>query len=124
MNIIKNTNVYDDSTWPEIENEDEPWASPQINNITFHMPSHPLIFNEYPERLMCNSDSESAKECVKNSDEFCKCLHTLNVNFGDLVEMIIADGGSQEENHPIHLHGHSFAVLNVKKVFVFFYYFI
>jgi FtsP/CotA-like multicopper oxidase with cupredoxin domain len=119
MNIVKNDNVYDDSTWTDVENEEEPWASPQINNITFHMPSSPLIFTQYPDQLTCNSESEAVKGCGKNGDEFCRCLHTLNVNYGDLVEIIIADGGSQEENHPIHLHGYSFAVLNVEKVLIF-----
>ncbi len=117
MNVVKNTDVYDDLTWSTIDEQEEQWASPQINNITFHMPSSPLVFGaQFPEQMVCNSNQESAIECQKDDAKFCKCLHTLDIGLNDVVELIIVDGGSQGENHPIHLHGHSFAVLGVEKV--------
>ena len=41
--------------------------------------------------------------CAKNESEFCRCVHVLNINLNDIVEVIVVDGGSQSENHPIHV---------------------
>ena len=121
MNVAKNPEVYDDSTWDNLENDEEPWTSPQINNITFHMPQSPLIYqnNKLKENMFCNQENRQQAGCSRNTSEFCRCIHLLNVNLHDIVEVIVIDGGSQEENHPIHLHGQSFAVLGVEKVTVF-----
>ena len=35
---------------------------------------------------------------------------------GDLVEMVVFNGGLVFEAHPFHLHGHYFAVLGIEKV--------
>ena len=117
MNLVKNPEVYDDSTWENLEKDIEPWTSSQINNITFHMPNVPLLYqnNKLKDEMFCNQDNR-LPSCSKNESEFCKCVHTINVNLNDIVEVIVVDGGSQGENHPIHLHGQSFAVLGVEKV--------
>lgn len=38
------------------------------------------------------------------------------MDLNDLIEVIFVDGGTQQENHPFHLHGYSFAVLGMDKV--------
>lgn len=70
--------------------------------------------------------------------QFCACIHTNYVDLNDVVEIVMVDGGSgqgfkprlnldvynsshfrltiKQENHPIHLHGFSFAVLGSEKV--------
>ena len=142
MNVAKNPQVYDDVTWKNINNEAEPWTSPQINNITFHMPYVPLIYqnNKLANDMFCNQDNREQGGCSKNASAFCRCIHLLEINLNDVVEVIVVDGGSQEENHPsnylyimirsvktefknsiflilkVHLHGQSFAVLGVEKV--------
>ena len=118
MNVVKNPQVYDDTTWDNLENDIEPWTSPQINNITFHMPYVPLIFQkiELSDQMFCNQDNRPQAGCSKNESQFCQCVHMINLNLYDVVEVIVVDGGSQGENHPIHLHGQSFAVLGVEKV--------
>jgi len=117
MNLVKNPDVYDDSTWDNLENDQDPWTSSQINNISFHMPYVPLLYQniKLPDNMFCNQDNIQ-QSCAKNGSEFCRCVHTLNVNLNDIVEVIVVDGGSQGENHPIHLHGQSFAILGVDKV--------
>ena len=94
MNIVKNSEVYDDETFEAREEEEEQWSSPQINNVTFHMPSLPLVFNKFPYEMIC--DPEKRLACENDDEKFCKCLHTLEVDLGDVVEIIVADGGSQE----------------------------
>jgi hypothetical protein len=42
MNLVKNPLVYDDFTFGM--EEEEPWTSSQINNITFYMPHIPVIY--------------------------------------------------------------------------------
>jgi hypothetical protein len=105
MNIVKNTAVYDDLTWSNLKYDEKPWASPQINNITFGIPPVPLLYQSQKlnESLFCNSESQSQAMCEKNETEFCRCVHVLNINLNDVVEVIVVDGGSQSENHPIHV---------------------
>ena len=46
----------------------------------------------------------------------CSCTHVINVGLNQLVEFVLVNGGTLDENHPIHLHGHSFAVLGMNKL--------
>ena len=114
MNVAKNTDVYDNETYA---NDPEPWTSPQINNISCHMPSSPLLYQtqKIPKEMFCNQDSRQPA-CDSNVNEFCKCVHLIEIALNDLVEVIVVDGGSQGENHPVHLHGQSFAVLGMDKL--------
>lgn len=49
--------------------------------------------------------------------EYCSCIYTLEFNIGDIVEFVIVDEGfTFQSNHPMHLHGMSFAVLDIKKL--------
>jgi L-ascorbate oxidase len=82
------------------------------------MPPAPLFYQnqQLSDAMFCNQDNRSQAGCSKNVSEFCRCVHTLNINLYDVVEVIVVDGGSQGENHPIHLHGHTYAVLGIEKV--------
>ena len=80
------------------------------------MPSSPLLFNKFPEQEACSAAASGKQsECALDPGKFCGCLHTLEISMNDVVELVIVDGGTQGENHPIHLHGHSFAVLGIEK---------
>ena len=65
--------------------------------------------------MFCNEDDRQLA-CPGNSSSFCSCIHMYDIKLNETVELIIVDGGSQGENHPIHLHGQSFAVLGMDKV--------
>ena len=48
--------------------------------------------------------------------EFCQCTHILEVNLGDLVELVLIDEGyAYDVSHPFHLHGHSFYVVAMER---------
>ena len=87
-----------------------------IDNIKFQFPPVVPLYN-WPSikanDLICNRANKTLK-CL--SEEFCTCVHTLEVNINDLVELIVIYGAGLNENHPVHLHGHSFALLGLEKV--------
>jgi FtsP/CotA-like multicopper oxidase with cupredoxin domain len=65
--------------------------------------------------MVCNSENKD-HVCPANT-EFCSCIHTYEFKIGDVVEFVIVDEGfTFQSNHPMHLHGHQFAVLAVQKV--------
>ena len=89
-----------------------------IDDIKFSMPPVVPLFNwnSLPKNLICNKLN---KNLACHNQTFCSCVHTLEVNLNDLVELIVIDGAGLNENHPIHLHGHSFALLGLEKVIFF-----
>lgn len=45
MNTVLNPEIYDTETFQEaIDNDLDIWNSPQINNISFHLPTSPLLY--------------------------------------------------------------------------------
>jgi len=94
--------------------------TPQINKISFEMPDVPLLsqFEDVPKNMICSEDNMKTV-CPANSTEFCTCLHLIEVNYGDLVEFIFVDETLTqfeipvETIHPIHMHGHTFAVVSM-----------
>ena len=90
-----------------------------IDNIKFEMPPVVPLYNWplMPKDIICNKINKT-NQCL--DQEFCTCFHTLEVNLNDLVELVLIDGAGLNENHPVHLHGHSFALLGLEKVnFIF-----
>ena len=90
---------------------------PQINNISFMMPYFPPLFkwDQLPKSLLCNHLNRST--ACPNDAKYCSCIYTLEFNLGDVVEFVIVDEGfTFQSNHPMHLHGASFAVLGVQRV--------
>lgn len=69
------------------------------------------------KNLLCNITVKD-RMCPDKS-KLCTCIHTLQFNVGDLVEMVIIDGGSMNQNHVAHLHGHWFTVIGTELVRVF-----
>jgi hypothetical protein len=112
---------YDDDEFHEknlypYNNSVNTFKSSLIDNIKFEMPPLVPLYNWalMPKDFICNKINKT-NNCMDK--EFCTCLHTLEVNLNDLVELVIIDGAGLNENHPVHLHGHSFAVLGLGKVF-------
>jgi len=67
--------------------------------------------------VFCN-ENDRQLACPGNASTFCSCVHKYDIKLNDIVELILVDGGTQGENHPIHLHGQSFAVLGMDKVYL------
>ena len=80
-----------------------------------------LILRNYREKftyedLICNEYTKN-ETCGNNKTILCTCIHTLEVNLDDVVEIIVFDEAyTFKTNHNIHLHGFSFAVLGMDKV--------
>ena len=56
-------------------------------------------------------------EHCSNTSDYCSCIYTLEFEMNDVVEFVIVDEGfTFQSNHPMHLHGASFAVLGVEKL--------
>jgi hypothetical protein len=45
--------------------------------------------------MFCNQDTRNLA-CAVNASAFCACIHAMKIDLGDVVELIIVDGGSQE----------------------------
>ncbi|XP_022309994.2 uncharacterized protein LOC111115523 [Crassostrea virginica] len=47
------------------------------------------------------------------TDVLCKCTHTVKLDLGNVIEMVIFSFGNIKVVHPVHLHGHHFHVLKI-----------
>jgi L-ascorbate oxidase len=76
--------------------------------------------------MFCNADNINTACPANASLQFCSCIHLIEVDFNDLVEFVfVGETLTQfkppiKVNHPIHLHGHAFAVVSMDKVFKLF----
>ena len=73
-----------------------------------------MCFKQNLQNRLCNKD-QMTPACEADA-KYCTCIHTLEVNVNDLVELVIIDGAALPENHPVHFHGHKFALLGLEKV--------
>ena len=52
-----------------------------------------------------------------NETIYSPCIYVLDVGLNDLVELVmVVEGKLFPSGHPMHLHGHNFAVLGMEKV--------
>jgi L-ascorbate oxidase len=65
--------------------------------------------------LICNEVNSSAS-CGPGKP-YCACIYTYEFELNEVVEFVIVDEGfTFQSNHPMHLHGHRFAVMGIEKV--------
>ena len=74
-----------------------------------------MFLKYFFQKKFCN-EVDRQEACPGDLSKFCSCIHRYEINLNEVVELIIVDGGSHVENHPIHLHGQSYAVLGMDKV--------
>jgi hypothetical protein len=43
--------------------------------------------------MFCNQD-DRRYACPQDVSKFCSCIHTLNIDVNDVVELVVVDGGS------------------------------
>ncbi|XP_014284391.1 uncharacterized protein [Halyomorpha halys] len=81
-----------------------------INNISFVSPPSPLIsqLDDIPEDLLCPEKCETIEKKPRS------CTNVYSIPFGALVDLIILDTGDRSGfNHPFHLHGYNFYILEM-----------
>ncbi|XP_077975451.1 uncharacterized protein LOC120332721 [Styela clava] len=98
--------------------------TPQLNNISFAFPKHPMLTQYEQIDSTQNCDPEAARWNQSRSefcqDDFCMCTYVIDVKVGNLVELVIYDEGRTfDAGHPMHLHGQHFAVMAMKKIGAF-----
>jgi hypothetical protein len=76
----------------------------------------------YMQNTLCNSGNRE-KFCSNGTYDHCSCTHVIEVDTNDLVEFILVDSTYTKlpdtilvNKHPIHLHGHQFAVVAIQEV--------
>ncbi|XP_071083033.1 uncharacterized protein [Haliotis cracherodii] len=75
-----------------------------VNGIRFLPPTVSALTQRSQVNIECN------EPCSPDRTP-CYCMHTVYINEGDIVEMILLNKGSGKgASHPVHLHGHSFYV--------------
>ena len=68
--------------------------------------------------MTCNSDNVD-KICPSSAQQYCSCVHVIEVNLNDLVEFIFVDESlavfefDAETIHPIHMHGHAYSIVSM-----------
>ncbi len=81
------------------------------------MPDFPVLYEwrNVPRERMCN---EEKKEHVCPANQtYCSCMYTYEFELNQVVEFVIVDEGfTFQSNHPMHMHGHRYAVLGIEKV--------
>lgn len=104
--------LYNMQSVPDPRNK---FYGPQLNQITFRMPSTPFLMGR-DERKFCNKSS-LAQQNIDCDKQFCECTHVLQVPLNATVEIILVDEGFMyDANHPFHLHGHHFRVVGMERV--------
>lgn len=72
--------------------------------------------------MFCNSLNFKTA-CPQNITEyFCTCIHLIEADLNDLIEIVFVDENYTQldlptpVDHPMHIHGHAFAVVAQRRV--------
>ncbi|XP_019874659.2 uncharacterized protein LOC109602679 [Aethina tumida] len=88
--------------------------TPQINHISMKFPNFAVMpqRDQVKDSMFCNQSTVS--NCV---EEFCECLHVMQIPLGAVVELVLVDEGfAYNANHPLHLHGYAFRVVAMERL--------
>ncbi|KAL5234168.1 hypothetical protein ACI65C_001578 [Semiaphis heraclei] len=97
----------------QVTHRSERVYTPQINKMSFKLPSFPLLSQRNMIEPWMSCD-HIKKDC---SNEFCECTNIIRVPLGSIVELFLIDKGvTYNANHPFHLHGHPFRVVAMERV--------
>ena len=87
--------------------------TPQINNISLELPASPLL-TQSEVADFCDEKSLQHLDC--KGKDFCQCTHLLQVELGDVVEIVLIDEGyAYDVAHPFHLHGFAFYIVAMER---------
>ena len=82
-----------------------------VNGRNFILPSFPpLTQNEEFEKkdIKCNLTAD----CNPSTTE-CSCVHVIEIPQNETIQLVLSAIGAYHNAHPIHLHGHTFHVVDV-----------
>lgn len=68
-----------------------------VNNISFEMPSSPLLTQpDDPRRsVLCPTGPDGTPRCPGYED-FCECVHVIRIPLGAVVQFVLLDKGKFE----------------------------
>nr|XP_039255962.1 laccase-2-like [Styela clava] len=100
-----------------------PLFFPQLNNISFSVPSYPMLTRpkNIDESKFCNPESDEWGQVNSDfcKDDFCSCTHVIDAHIGEMIELVFYDEGKfpfVDAAHPMHLHGQHFAVVAMRRI--------
>ncbi|XP_072046495.1 uncharacterized protein [Amphiura filiformis] len=116
VNFISKWNMYDAKDYPNPALSEYIRDTRQINQVSFKIPSSPLLTQlaDVPKKDFCDAEErwETALIGDRCSEEFCNCIQTIKVDVGQVVEIVMV--GVEDffgVDHPLHIHGYSFRVI-------------
>ncbi|KAF4520466.1 hypothetical protein B566_EDAN004717 [Ephemera danica] len=85
---------------------------PQVNKISWQSPSSPPLTqpNTVTNETFCRP--ELPKNCRNG---ICRCPQVIEMNRGELIEIVLVDEDTGGLGHPFHLHGYSFQVVAMEQ---------
>ena len=83
----------------------------QMNNISFRSPPVPALYFKQPENTFCNADTIKNGITKEADVNFYWCPHSVDLEPNPTVEVLLISKNSSFLQHPLHMHGHSFAVV-------------
>ena len=89
----------------------------QLNNISYRSPPLPALFYNNSQTEFCNistimsNQTASVGSYAANDDPYYWCPHSINLQPMETIEIVLVSRDSALLQHPIHMHGHSFAVV-------------
>ena len=93
-----------------------------INGRNFILPSVSLQTETDSSKVeQINKCTESSEECDSSTDGDCQCVHMVDIDessYNKRVRIVLSSLATRDQNgfpfaHPVHLHGHSFRVVDV-----------
>ena len=86
----------------------------QLNEISYRSPPHPGLFYENSKDTWCNKSTITKKSTIMTADfedKFYWCPHNLDLPPNKTVEIALISKENAWVAHPLHMHGHSYAVV-------------
>lgn len=80
---------------------------PSINGKIFVPPTVSALTQSGEITHHCTNDT-----CGEG--KLCKCFHSLTIDSGEIIQLVLLSAGNgRGDDHPVHVHGHSFFVLKI-----------
>uniref|UniRef100_H2YGT3 ferroxidase n=1 Tax=Ciona savignyi TaxID=51511 RepID=H2YGT3_CIOSA len=123
--LVDNTRYHDSMHYPiRAVPRNHHLYSPQLNNVSFVPSSSPLLsqYDDVDQSLICDTfrDINVPSTTVLTPSailQFRACTHIVDIKLGSTVELVVFDEGRTfNAGHPMHLHGHHFAVVAMNKI--------
>ena len=82
-----------------------------MNGRNFILPSFPPQ-TQHEEFLKKDTICDLKADCNPSTTD-CSCVHVIDIPHKETVQFVLSAIGAYNNAHPIHLHGHTFHVVDV-----------